>query len=92
MERYRANALELKVINVTYDETCDIVYINLAEGEARDSKEFSGYLTLDLSADNRFMGFEIINASAKLPLSLIQYLQNINKIRKAPRDFLAPGC
>jgi uncharacterized protein YuzE len=80
------------VINITYDETCDIAYISLADGEGKDSKEFCGYLTIDVSDDNRFMGFEIINASAKLPLSLIKKLQDINKARKEPRDFLAPGC
>lgn len=86
------------MVRADYDETCDMAYIYIEEAD-KDSYDYSvpldgklSFATLDISKDGRLIGIEISNASRRLPLKLIETLQNIVKARKEPRDFLAPGC
>lgn len=86
------------MISITYDETCDMAYIRLNEDHGHKYHHTEcldgilNFLGIDVSDDGRLLALEITNASRRLPLSLIKKLQDINKARKEPRDFLAPGC
>jgi uncharacterized protein YuzE len=67
-------------MKVQYDQSVDAVYISLLqEGEvgvfnftyACDPKQVSGQIHLDFDVSGRLLGIEVLQASKKLPASLL---------------------
>lgn len=70
-----------RVVRVTYDEESDAAYIYLV-GEISagrhgqtipvDPLAVDGMINLDFNDENRLVGIEVLDASARLPRALIQ--------------------
>jgi uncharacterized protein YuzE len=67
-------------MKISYDHSVDAAYINLAEGRdaaffgftyACDPREVGGQIHLDFDALGRLIGIEVLQASKKLPTSLL---------------------
>ena len=67
-------------MKIRYDQSVDAAYISLLDdGEvgnfdftyACDPKEISGQINLDFDLSGRLIGIEILQASKKLPVSLL---------------------
>jgi uncharacterized protein YuzE len=66
-------------MNVKYDPTVDAAYIRLTDSDvsevdytyACDPKEVGGQVHLDFDASGRLIGIEVLQASKKLPKSLL---------------------
>ena len=54
-----------------YDSEADAAYLRLADGKVVESEETAEGVVLDLDADNRILGIEILHASARLPSVVI---------------------
>jgi uncharacterized protein YuzE len=68
-------------VRITYDPRSDAVYIYLVDeippgGVAQtypcDPREVNGEINLDFDADGRLLGIEILDASKKLPETLLR--------------------
>jgi uncharacterized protein YuzE len=56
-------------MKITYHEKIDVLYIRLDEAPQQvTNREIGDDLILDLSADNRIVGIEILDASNRLRL------------------------
>lgn len=66
-------------MKITYDPTVDAAYIDLSEGTvtfgftyACDPTSVNGQIHLDFDANGRLTGIEVLGASKKLPLELLE--------------------
>lgn len=67
-------------MKITYDSEADAAYIYLAPIEpggvaktyACDPGEVGGTINLDFDADGRLLGIEVLDASGKLPESVLK--------------------
>jgi len=50
----------------SYDPEADALYVRFSEGRVEESEEVAPGIVLDYGADNRIVGLEVLNASAKL--------------------------
>lgn len=53
-------------MKITYDETVDILYIRLREGEYAESDEVTPGVIVDLDSTGKPMAIEILDAAALL--------------------------
>ncbi len=75
------------MIKTTYDKSVDAIYIYLKEivpGETSftyscDPFKIKGEINLDFDKKNRLIGIEILDASKKLPKTIIDNAIKINK-------------
>jgi uncharacterized protein YuzE len=70
---------------VTYDPDVNALYIKLIDAEVLETVELAKGVYLDIDADGRAIGFEILNADASL-LASIPALPD----KAALRDLLKP--
>lgn len=70
-------------MKVTYDKSVDAAYIYLDDNRAPgsvaktcccDPTEVNGQINLDLDAQGRLIGIEVLDASKKLPVSIMREL------------------
>ena len=54
-------------MKVKYDREVDILYIRLTDSEIDDSDEAQPGLVIDYDAEGAIAGFEIMDASKKMP-------------------------
>jgi uncharacterized protein YuzE len=54
-----------------YDPQIDALYVDLSDRLAVESTEISPGIIIDFDADNRIVGIELLNASAKLAADAI---------------------
>lgn len=74
-------------MKISYDDKVDAVYISFASDNELgavaktypcDPIEVGGEINLDFDVDRRLIGIEILDASKKLPLTLLDSLVNKN--------------
>lgn len=53
-------------MRITYDESVDIIYIRLREGEYEESDEVAEGINVDFDKDGKPMAIEILDASRML--------------------------
>lgn len=53
-------------MRTNYDAEADALYVRFAEGRIDGSQEVAPGIVLDFDADDRLVGLEILNASAKM--------------------------
>lgn len=54
-------------MRVRFDQKTDALYIRLDEAAIIESEEVSPGIVLDLDADNRVVGIEMLNVKERLP-------------------------
>jgi uncharacterized protein YuzE len=61
-------------MKVFYDNEIDAVYLKLAEGTPQGVTEMSEGVNLDLTAEGKLVGIEILDASSKIDIhTLLSY-------------------
>lgn len=79
-------------MKVTYDKSVDAAYIYIEDNFARravaktyccDPREVDGQINLDLDAHGRLLGIEVLDASKKLPASIMQELADVGLSRSS---------
>ncbi len=58
-------------MRISYDTKYDILYLKLGEAEKVYCKDIDEDITMDIDAQGRLVGLEIISASEHLNLSLL---------------------
>ena len=58
-------------MKIKYDKEADAMYIELEEGEFSTNKKVDRDTIIDLDKDGNMLGIEILNASDKIPKSLM---------------------
>jgi len=59
---------QLKPTKITYDKQADALYIYLQKGVFAMNKEVEEGVILDVGKNNKLLGIEVLNASARLGL------------------------
>ncbi|KAA5805186.1 DUF2283 domain-containing protein [Alkalicaulis satelles] len=54
-----------------YDKEADAAYLRLTDAKVVESDEVAADIVIDLDADNRIVGIEVLHASQRLPESVI---------------------
>ena len=61
-------------MKIKYDKQTDVLYIQLSSNPISESGEDNKCVILDYDNQDNVVGFEILNASAKLPIpNVIEY-------------------
>ena len=58
-------------MKIKYDKEADAMYIELQEGEFDTNKKVDRETIIDLDKEGNMLGIEILNASDKIPKSLM---------------------
>ena len=62
-------------MRVRFDKQANALYMRLSEGIYDHSDEISSGVVVDFDADGRVLGFEILDASERVPLDFHHQLQ-----------------
>ncbi len=54
-------------MNWRYDRDADAAYLSLADAKVAESEEVARDVTVDLDAEDRIVGIEVLRASRRLP-------------------------
>jgi len=68
-------------MNIEYDKEADAAYIyfkEIEEGEVTQTISLNESVNIDLDADGKTLGIEILDASKNLPVSAIKSAEIIN--------------
>lgn len=71
-------------MKVYYDAVADAVYLELSKEQPDGVVEISEGVNLDTTRDNRVVGIEILNASAKIPLTSLFTYEVDSELVKIP--------
>ena len=58
-------------MKVLYDNEVDALYLELGEGRPEGVSELSAGVNLDITADGKLVGIEILDASSKMDIQTI---------------------
>jgi len=58
-------------MRITYDPKYDVLYLKLGEAEKVHCKEIDEDITMDLDAERKLVGIEILSASKHINLSTL---------------------
>jgi uncharacterized protein YuzE len=58
-------------MNWRYDTEADAAYLSLADAKVAQSEEVARDVVVDLDADDRIVGIEVLHASRRLPDAVI---------------------
>jgi uncharacterized protein YuzE len=59
-------------IDGRYDHEADAAYLRLTDAHVLESDEVADDIVIDLDADNKIVGIEVLHASRRLPASVIR--------------------
>jgi len=62
-------------MKVTFDKEADAVYVyfkDIAQGEVSKTISLNDSINIDLDADGKILGIEILNANANVPFSALK--------------------
>lgn len=62
-------------MKITHDSKVDMAYIKLESGKQSSSRELNGGVVVDETKDGKILGFEIYDASKRIP----QFIKQITK-------------
>ncbi|MBI1264115.1 MAG: DUF2283 domain-containing protein [Alphaproteobacteria bacterium] len=56
---------------IKYDREADAAYLRLTDAQVVESDEVAEGIVIDVDADNKIVGIEVLHASKRLPESVI---------------------
>lgn len=65
-------------MKITYDKTVDMAYLELEKGKHDKSQELSGGVVVDVDKKGKILGFEIFDASKRIPDILRRKSKRLN--------------
>jgi uncharacterized protein YuzE len=93
------------MISISYDPGVDAAFIYFGHDRSHSFQTLTEvhlvknnrlkecpFFALDLDAEGRLIGIEVLEASKYLPKELLEHALRIQKLKSEPRDFLSPGC
>jgi len=93
------------MLEIDYDPTIDAAFIYFGHDKSHSFQTLTEvhlvknnrlkecpFFALDLDAEGRLIGMEVLDASKHLPKELLEHALKIKKLQDEPRDFLSPGC
>lgn len=58
-------------MEIKYDSEADAAYLRLTDAQVVESDEVAECIVIDVDADNKIVGIEVMHASKRLPESVI---------------------
>ena len=70
-------------MEITYDKDADAVYIEFRKGEFAKNKKMDDFTILDLDAEGKILGIELLRVSERLPVDSLSEIHVKNLLAVA---------
>ena len=70
-------------MEITYDKDADAVYIEFRKGEFAKNKKMDDFTILDLDAEGKIFGIELLRVSERLPVDSLSEIHVKNLLAVA---------